>query len=104
MVNPLNKSQSTETLDHARSARNIATSKPIRSRTNAPGQAGGEQLVVSAKGQQARSISQAAQQSNGVDPARVQAIRDLLSSGQSIASPHGIASALLGTASGVTGG
>lgn len=104
MVNPLNKPPSTDSIDHARNARNVATSKPAQSRSKASSQAGGEQLVLSAKGQQARSIAQAAQQSDGVDPARVQAIRDLLSSGQSIASPHDIASALLGGASGAKGG
>lgn len=96
MVNPLNSVNSrTEALSGSSSAPvdKTATVTTAAGQRAAPQTA--EKVNVSGRGHMAGTLNQAARDSNGVDPARVQAIRDQMGNGSNTVSAKDIAAAMI---------
>lgn len=95
MINPIDNTQPpTDTSSRTPTTSVTPESSGSNSRSNS-GITGSEQVNVSGRGHMAGALNKAAHDSNGVDQARVQAIRNQMANGSSPVSARDIASAMI---------
>lgn len=99
MVNPVNTTNSHADAPASSSvaASNTTPTRPSPSDAQSARARSTDQVNVSGRGQMAGRLAQSAHDSNGIDPARVQAIRQQLAQGGINTSPEDIAAAMLQT-------
>lgn len=95
MINPLNNVHpQIDTSSKTSATPTHQTASESKSRSHG-GSTASEQVNVSGRGHIAGTLNQAAHNSNGVDPSRVQSIRDQVASGSTTVSARDIASAMI---------